>query len=259
MCVAQGDETIPANCRKIDAIHPNGTYSLNPNGKFYLLPDGTTRPVREDDIVNADGTITRRREVAIYNGSTKSLSVYRGRTEQMVGFFAMLGQAVGQIAYTVGFGALAPTKFVHDNCAKLGATAQAVGNRFPFVMFINHCGEILHCLADYVHEGMVYQKAKADDQAAVRNFYRNYLYITGFLAEKSFELAADIMFVVQEAAQTQQNALTKAGLHMAAGITSYYRERAYHHGSAENTIRKKAEEIEKDLIEKALKQAALGG
>jgi hypothetical protein len=116
---------------------------------------------------------------------------YRGRKEHLLGLFSMLGQLGGSVCYTIGFGALAPLK-CFDNHFKgvLGDRAREAGNKFSFVMMINHICVFIGNIFDAAFAWKKYSESNPGDTIAERQFAARMVNIGASMAEKIFEFVA---------------------------------------------------------------------
>ena len=229
-CLIQGDEVW------------EGSFSYNAEKQIYtIIVQGKERicPAsicRKETIQGRDCLIIQR-QVAAYAGTLKDTTVYTGRKEQLAGLLAQLGQLTGSMAYTVGFGLCSPIKLVNHHW-KLGKTANSIGNQFPFVMMINHVGELGHTIGDFVHEGMLYSKAAADDESAFTRFWQSVGKLLAFAFEKLCELGADLFTVFK----VDGPPVAKLALNFGASCISLGRSLNEGQLEAEKEIRRNAEE-----------------
>jgi hypothetical protein len=270
-CLIKGDVELESGTFSIDlekreyrVVHRDGTsieypvsdddYYVNDSGQRVSV-DLSSFPkqgiLEPDDVQHVDQSrvekapflykrVILKRQVSAIGTTLKDKSVYRGRAEQAAGLLAMLGQLGGSTAYTVGFGLCSPIKCV-DSHWKLGKSANAIGNQFPFVMMINHVAELGHTIGDFVHEGMVYRKSKEGDESAFRRFWQSMGKLIVFACEKLCELGSDLFTVFK----VQGPPLAKLLLTFIASCISLGRLLNESQIGAEREIRKNAEEAEK--------------
>jgi hypothetical protein len=138
-------------------------------------------------------------EVKVRNVTTGADSVFSGTAQHVAGLFSMVGQLTANLTFTVCFGLCSPIKCI-DSHWKLGESACSIGNQFSFLMMINHLAEIVHCIGDFVHLGLIYNRPAQgqevqNDESKFRKFWQNLVKIIACALEKTFEFLSDLFTV----------------------------------------------------------------